>query len=513
MNVVQKLREVLREGTCAYFVMFVILANLPMWAEGMLGKLEYAGWFNLDFIAVGVLALFLPRAVSAVLLLMAMVADSMAAICLTYYINPSEILTNALSVEAMPGRRIVIQCAMVVLSIAVVGALWALPRPKRRFRTAVLLILFALASEAGNQWVVYRKYPSAIRMVLHGGMPPIESAAALSNEKPARTGAVRLMHASRLNDLIDDLAESDEGVSGPAQSAAAGAYRALTSISEKAGSQPDFVLVLVESWGESTDPAIRRALVQPYDTELGNRFTIVQGTVPFHGPTISGEDRELCGNAGGASIMHAPASDLRDCLPERLREKGFATIAVHGMLGRFYHRNEWYPRMGFQEIWFGPQLSSMGLPDCVGAFTGTCDSAIADWIGERLAQPDSHPRFVYWVTLGSHLPVPDPPPLRVLVPCDATTRLADNLALCNWYRLVRNVHQSVASLANRNTGRPAVYVIVGDHAPPFSETDLRSGFDQERVPYVILLPKTPLRENLASSRTAEASKPLSHHGG
>jgi hypothetical protein len=513
MNVAQRLRAVLREGTCAYFFIFVILANLPMWAEGMFGKLEYAGWFNLDFIAVGVLALFVPRAVSAVLLLIAMVADFMAAICLTYYINPSEILNNALAAEVMPGKRIVFQCAMVLFAIAIAGAIWALPRPKRRFRTAVLLILFALATEAANQWVVYRKYPSAIRMVLHGSIPPIESAAALSNEKPARTSSVRLMHASRLNDLIEEMAERDEGVSGPAQSAAAGAYRALTSISEEAGGPPDFVLVLVESWGESTDPAIRRALVQPYDAELGNRFTILQGTVPFHGPTISGENRELCGNAGGASIMYAPASDRRGCLPERLREMGFATIAVHGMLGRFYHRNEWYPRMGFQEIWFGPQLRSIGLPDCVGAFTGTCDSAIGDWIGQRLAQPDSHPRFVYWVTLGSHLPVPDPPPLRVLVPCDATARLANNLALCDWYRLVRNVHESVASVAARDTGRPAVYVIVGDHAPPFAETDLRNGFDQERVPYVILLPKTPRRENLASSRPAEASKHLSHHGG
>jgi hypothetical protein len=45
-----------------------------------------------------------------------------------------------------------------------------------------------------------------------------------------------------------------------------------------------------------------------------------------------------------------------------------------------------------------------GLPDCFGAFFGTCDAAIADWIGRRLGKHDD-PYFVHWVTLNSHLPV------------------------------------------------------------------------------------------------------------
>jgi len=38
--------------------------------------------------------------------------------------------------------------------------------------------------------------------------------------------------------------------------------------------------------------------------------------------------------------------------------------------------------------------------------------------------------------------------------------------------------------------RPTVFVIVGDHAPPFGDPGLRSRFSQTDVPYVVLLPRS-----------------------
>jgi phosphoglycerol transferase MdoB-like AlkP superfamily enzyme len=130
----------------------------------------------------------------------------------------------------------------------------------------------------------------------------------------------------------------------------------------------------------------------------------------------------------------------------------------------------------------------MGLPTCVGPFSGTCDSAIADWIGNRLSSPrNSSPQFIYWVTLNSHLPVPTPAPLPHPASCGFSSELIASPALCSWFQLETNVHQSVARLA-ASAHRPTLFILVGDHAPPFTSPELREQFSAEDVPYIALVP-------------------------
>jgi phosphoglycerol transferase MdoB-like AlkP superfamily enzyme len=159
------------------------------------------------------------------------------------------------------------------------------------------------------------------------------------------------------------------------------------------------------------------------------------------------------------------------------------------MDGHMYHRLNWYRKIGFQEQQFRTQFRRQGLPDCLGAFSGTCDAAVAEWIGNRLEQKDAGPNFVYWVTLNSHLPVPVPSPLRNAASCSLTPLLLQQPALCSWYQLVANVHDSVSRLALVDLARPTVFVIVGDHAPPFADPELRAQFSSTEVPFVILVPR------------------------
>jgi hypothetical protein len=467
-------RLFVREIGWAYAVLFGLLANIPMWIAGGTHTIDVSGWFNLDFLAVGVVALFLPRAISASLLLLAILLDFLAQISRTYFITPAEFLSNIQEIGDMPARLIAQLCAGVFLILAITSGVFFLPKLKRRFATAFLLASFALVCRGGGALEEY-----------FGGLPL--QTGALDYERPTRSIRVLISAECHEGDLIEEV-ENDRKASTPVQGAANAAYHWLSSNSRDARLRPDFVLVLVESWGKSTDQVLRQSLVQPYEANLGGRFTVLEGSVPFHGPTISGENRELCGRSGGQSVMEAPADAFRNCLPDELRDQGFHTIAIHGNHGSFYHRKEWYLRAGFQETWFKWNLESAGLPDCAGLFIGVCDSAIASWIGKRLERPDADPRFIYWVTLNSHLPVPNPPSLPTLAPCNAEPSLAADVELCNWYRLILNVHQSIASLAGRNGPRPVVYVVVGDHAPPFSEPALRDSFDQSAVPYVILLP-------------------------
>jgi hypothetical protein len=490
-------RQFARDIGWPHVVLFGVLANFPMWIAGGLHRLDVAGWFNLDFLIVGILALFLPRAISACLLLIAILVDFLAEISLTYYIAPADILRNAPEIKVMPGWLITQLCVGVLLVLAIACGAFFLPRLRRRYVTAIFLIAFAVACRGVNALEAHWEASHGPHFLLHRAVRDTIERNGWRSERPARSSTRELIWQVREYPSLFGSAEKKGQPSVPMDSAAAAGYRWLDANSPNLHSLPDFVLIVVESWGNSSDPAIRQSLVQPYVSQLGGKFTILQGSVPFHGATISGENRELCGFSGGHRLMVAPATDFLTCLPDKLRGLGFHTIAIHGNPGTFYQRKEWYPRAGFEEIWFKWKLESAGLPDCVGVFKGVCDAAIADWIGKRLERPDPGPRFVYWVTLNSHLPVPNPAALPFLVPCNTESSLAADPALCNWYRLVLNVHQSVSSLAAQNRPRPVIYVIVGDHAPPFSDSNLRDSFDQSAVPYVILLPNEEAAHNRA----------------
>jgi phosphoglycerol transferase MdoB-like AlkP superfamily enzyme len=223
--------------------------------------------------------------------------------------------------------------------------------------------------------------------------------------------------------------------------------------------------------------------------ELLSRYEVTQGTAPFYGGTVAGEARELCGNSVGLYLLKASASELEGCLPKRMAALGYSNIAVHGMSGNMFERSTWWKTIGFNERLFNDRFKEQGLPDCLGAFIGTCDSSIAEWIGKRLENKDVGPDFIYWVTLNSHLPVLVPSPLKSGAPCLATLSLSPDTSLCSWYQLVANVHQSAARLAMSKLARPTVFVIVGDHAPPFADSDIARQFSSTVVPYVVLSPR------------------------
>jgi phosphoglycerol transferase MdoB-like AlkP superfamily enzyme len=105
-----------------------------------------------------------------------------------------------------------------------------------------------------------------------------------------------------------------------------------------------------------------------------------------------------------------------------------------------------------------------------------------------LSVDQKKPLFIYWVTLNSHLPVPAKPDLPDDGICATQPALRNSVALCSWFRLVRAVHQSVQKVALGATARPTVFVLVGDHAPPFGDPQLRSDFSSTQVPYVMLTP-------------------------
>jgi hypothetical protein len=128
--------------------------------------------------------------------------------------------------------------------------------------------------------------------------------------------------------------------------------------------------------------------------------------------------------------------------------------------------------------------------DCNEAYPGICDEAI---LREAALRVDGPGKFVYALTLDTHLPLPfrpggTEPALRQLciiekVPetaCDMVGRLGEVLSI---------LETQLAALSST----PLV-VVVGDHAPPFGDKENREVFDIGQVPVILLQPKIEAAE-------------------
>jgi hypothetical protein len=432
------------------------------------------GIVNLEILAIGAVGVFLPRRVVFLMLLIDLLADCAYSICYTYQFSVSDLLESVRFFGALPMSRLLAGCGVVAVAIPMCWTLSLVrPHPHRRVRTACALVALAVI---------------LLPIDMLSGQNPLwhQDISLLSGRvtrSPILTLCVRALYAQR-TEWTARRANNEPMASASAQ---------MTSwVDGLAGGaeRPDVVLIVVESWGLPLDPNLAQALTAPYlSTSIAHSYRVTYGTAPFTGLTVPGEARELCHSTMGFGILHLSAQVAQQCLPSQFHALGYENIAIHGYVGDMFYRTVWYRELGFDRTWFGPDLSHAGLPRCGGAFPGVCDGAIAQFIGSSLL--DSHqrrPRFIYWVTLNSHLPVPARPQLPADNSCAASPALSGSAALCSWFRLVRAVHQSVSQVAAENAARPTVFILVGDHAPPFADPRLRSQFSASQVPYVMLTP-------------------------
>jgi hypothetical protein len=478
-------------------IFYVIFANIPYWIAANEFHFARIGLFCADYALVGLISLLAPRPLTSVLLLFVICADILAGACETYFVPVRVTVENFYAVNAFSLLHRIYAIAIVLLAVLtawVAGALTgpSLTWPQRR-NAALCLVAFA-AFIIGFDVVSLR--------IVSGRMPTTAGTSINHSDqfapgttsmfRLARIPFVRLWRLNAIDSGIDAMADKSRGPQSPVPSATGAAIRAAALFSGQPNRElPNLVLVMVESWGLAADAPLRQALVQPYlQANVLARYEVIQGAAPFYGGTIAGEARELCGTSIGYYLIKAPAADLENCLPTRLSALGYRPIALHGMSGFLFDRTTWYKTIGFQEIRFRDEFKREGLPECGGPFPGTCDADIAAWIGQRLQQDDSHPDFIHWMTLNSHLPVLVPSPLPNAAPCEASLSLPQDSPLCSWYQLVANVHRSVADVAMENLARPTIFVIVGDHAPPFGDPQRRNRFSQTVVPYVVLVPRS-----------------------
>lgn len=228
-------------------------------------------------------------------------------------------------------------------------------------------------------------------------------------------------------------------------------------------------LFTVESWADGAQG--HAGLAEAARSYFGDRLLEVNaGFRPSYGATLQGELRELCG-------IEQPIHRLSDvpfsnCLPNRLKARGYETVAGHGYQSMFYLRTALYPRLGFKQRLFLEDLER-SVPSCAGAFVGLCDLALLDRLLD--ASSPRHRRLVYQMTLQSHEPVTS----EVLAEYGISSDETGSVAVAHAF--VEGAMQRLASSRGAECG--ALVYFVGDHPPPSLKA---SGEFKEEVSYLLL---------------------------
>jgi hypothetical protein len=133
-----------------FAVFYAVFANIPFWVACHTLDLLPLGWFCLEYAGVGLVALFVPRIMAATLLLLVISADLIGAVSKTYYLSPTDCLTNILSLHQLPATRLSAGAAVLVLLLLITAiaasASFATIAGKPRWRAAVCLVAFAVAA-------------------------------------------------------------------------------------------------------------------------------------------------------------------------------------------------------------------------------------------------------------------------------------------------------------------------------------------------------------------------------
>lgn len=244
------------------------------------------------------------------------------------------------------------------------------------------------------------------------------------------------------------------------------------------------MLVLVESWGLLKDSALQQSMTEALKevaTEKG--YTIHEGITEFRYLTQISEMRELTGYYTSFAAPDSVFMRKHSLLYEK-QKQGYEVSGVHGYGSGFYNRRKWWPELGVQRMYFAEEFTKLDLPFGGNAFfRGAEDTAIIRWIFENSVPGKKE--FYYWLTLNTHLPLPERKDENYK---DYASKWKNASCDGEIIRLTYQIRELFTQIAAniRGSDSDLRILIVGDHAPPFTDPSKRSCFDPKYVPYIEL---------------------------
>jgi hypothetical protein len=248
------------------------------------------------------------------------------------------------------------------------------------------------------------------------------------------------------------------------------------------------IYIIVESMGYLNDVNARELISSPLkDAAIQQRYDVTSGHSGYYGSTTSGEMRELCDTR--TPYQQLTKELAGQCLPAQLHRRGYETLAFHAFSGEMFDRTGWYPVLGFDHMTFSERLLPKLKRTCGSAFPGACDTDVARVIATAAAKT-TKPKFIYWLTLNTHIPVAPGYAESNFNCANRSDRIVFQRAdVCRMGELWHDLFGAIAKLALDPALAPAEIMIVGDHAPPLWSRAGREMFLPGQVAWYRLTPK------------------------
>ena len=249
------------------------------------------------------------------------------------------------------------------------------------------------------------------------------------------------------------------------------------------------ILILVESWGLNKNDQLQSELTRSLNLVAEQKgYTINKGQTPYRYLTQIAEMREITGYLRTFSSVDSSFISKHSLFLVKQRQ-GYHVIGLHAYSSGFYNRQKWWPSLGVQEMFFANEFSDLGLPFGGNPFfRGAEDTAIANWLMQRVSIQKDRKEFYHWVTLNTHLPL-----------LDRNSNEYKSFAL-RWKNQgidpdilqlsfqLREFFENLSNAILRSDTRAHI-LLIGDHAPPFLDPAARGAYDGNYVPYIELRPK------------------------
>lgn len=239
---------------------------------------------------------------------------------------------------------------------------------------------------------------------------------------------------------------------------------------------PNIVFMLLES---TFNPAINFHIKGEFHSKLFISNSSTRMIAPFYVnavgggtwltefETIAGMDSRVFG-AYGLYTHSSISPHIHQSFATYLNDKGYETLAFIPTPGDFYNSKNAYRNYGFKQFY---EMNDIGLP---ASWENVTDKLMVEKVIPKIASLAPRPLFVYIVTLENH----GPHRCRKDSASEYAVRLSDssadpslNCQLNEFNRRLYSTEQSVFAMLDflkkteRETGRPFVLAVFGDHLP------------------------------------------------
>lgn len=231
--------------------------------------------------------------------------------------------------------------------------------------------------------------------------------------------------------------------------------------SQSLKNSPKILFITSESWGRFNNDELHNQIIADLLKNQERFEFFYQGYFPYQDATVNGELRELCQLQVQGFAFRKMQDELKDCLPNRLKNQGYTTIGLHGGSGGLYERYVWYPKAGFKIPIFAENLMDKRICQ---PFRGVCDTQLFELVRESFVKNDKV--FFYWLTLTSHYPYD----LKDLIQSSTLScqqyGIEDNHPYCHNAKLHQQFFYYLNELIQDPAMRGVEVMVVGDHVPP-----------------------------------------------